>query len=398
MKRQSLLAWSMSMNVALAAVLAVMVVHRVGYGISPNPAVVPATLASPVSASMPSARPVPSAPDGWRSWLGSLRGVPDNVVAGLVAADFEIRWQKQRRDLQRRYARGDVDDAALNRFMQDHDADREEELRFALGADGFQQWDKERVLADLDVDRIELSGAEADALYRLKKEFAREEHDLAEAHQNGEVDEMELDGRERDAENDYERRLKLLLGDARYASFKNPGDAAQGEMMRALKKLNATDAQVQAMASAQEQWSRQRNELERQVRGTPDETAAYDRQLRVINETRDAEYLRILGAEGVAQLRETEDGRYRAMQHYAAAWRLSPDDIDHVYRTLQQSETSVRDYQWRAHNLESAGQSVDWPAVDADVQRFSEQTWQNLNAYLGDARFDRLKKNSILGP
>src|SRR5436309_1842477 len=82
------------------------------------------------------ANKTPSAPGAgsdWRSWLGQLRadGVPDKVMAGLVVADFENRWEAQQRELQRKFDNGDIDADVLAQADSDHASARDQELRLA---------------------------------------------------------------------------------------------------------------------------------------------------------------------------------------------------------------------------------------------------------------------------
>jgi len=393
MKTKHWLIWSLALNGSLGVAL-FLATHPSGKESQPGPAIsIPAADHSARPASL--APTAPQTDDSWRQWLGPLRagGVPDNVLAGLVSADFENRWQEQRRDLQRRYERGEIDDDTITRFVEAHDTGQEQELRYALGADGYVKWDKQNVLRALNADKVALSAAESDMLYGLKKNLAQQEADLVAAHQAGEIDEADLDRRQADAEKDYEAKAKTLLGDARYTTWKTPVDAARGQLARTLKTLSATDAQVQAMLAAQQRWDEQRAKLGQQP---ADQDGANERQMRTLDATRDADYRRILGEQGFAQLQASQDGRYQTMRHYAAAWQLAGPDVDHIYGALHQSQQSVDDYRQRARELETHGEMVDWPAVDANIQAYTWQTRQSLRQYLGEERFNKLVNNSVL--
>src|SRR4051812_5891215 len=52
----------------------------------------------------------PEFPD-WRAWIDQLRaaGVPNRVIARVVQADFDDRWQKRQEEYQRRFDQGDLD-------------------------------------------------------------------------------------------------------------------------------------------------------------------------------------------------------------------------------------------------------------------------------------------------
>jgi hypothetical protein len=58
-------------------------------------------------------------------------------------------------------------------------------------------------------------------------------------------------------------------------------------------------------------------------------------------------------------------------------------------------ERSVQDYQARARALEAQGQSVDWDAVNRNLQEFSAQTQQALQDYLGQDRFNKMQRNGV---
>lgn len=356
-----------------------------------------ATPVSPVAtavpmrpSSFPAATAAVARKDDWRDWLAELRdhGVPDKVLATLVISDFETRWEAQRRELQRRCNRGDIDESTVTQFVEQHDAGLENELQKALGIDGFVKWDRANVLRDLNTDRIQLADAEAEAVYRLQKDFAREEAGLKQAHQGGEIDEVDLDQRLAAAEKNNEEKLKSLLGDTRYAALKAPEDGSRGDLVRTLKTIPVTDAQSAALIAAQAQWNEQRRALDN-AGGSSAE------QLRAIDAARDAQYLRVLGPDGFALLQRSQDRRYQAMQRYASAWQLTGDQMDSIYGLLLDSENSALAYQQRAHDVETQGGHVDWTGVEANIQDALQQTRQGLHDYLGEDRFNLMKRNFV---
>jgi uncharacterized protein YpuA (DUF1002 family) len=66
-----------------------------------------------------------------------------------------------------------------------------------------------------------------------------------------------------------------------------------------------------------------------------------------------------------------------------------------VYGTLKFYEKSVQDYQARAHALEAQGQSVDWDAVNKNLQQFTDQISLALQNYLGRDRLDKMLRNGV---
>ena len=337
-----------------------------------------------------------SSGEDWQPWLQQLRaaGVPEKVLAGLVESDFENSWEKQRREIQARYESGDVDDHALASFNEKHDAEQEEELKLALGEDGFRRWDEEKVLHDLDLAKLNLSSGETDQLYELRKALAGKQHDLEQKWQNGELDEYDYNQQQVAAQKDYDQQFKTLLGDQRYTAVQTP-DASLGSLRRELKNIDATDAQFAALADAQQQWNEQSAELERQIQENPSQSDAYQQQMQALNAARDQAFQTVLGANGVALLQEQQDGRYQTMKQYAPAWNLSDDDINYLYSSIQCCQQNISDYQQQAQALQQQGQAVDWDAVQKNIQQFTEQTQADLRNYLGDDRFNKLKRSDV---
>jgi hypothetical protein len=186
-------------------------------GKDPSMTVAPEKIPQPTQASPSRALTGP----GWQQSLQQLRdaGVPNNVLAGLVVADFELRWQKQLREFEQRYQAGVADDDARARFEARRDDEQEKELRTALGDEGFEQWDKDNQLRDLDLHKLQLSSSQTDALYQLRKDRARKDHALTEALQNREIDEADYNKQQSAAQQEYDQQFKIVLGDERYEAL-----------------------------------------------------------------------------------------------------------------------------------------------------------------------------------
>lgn len=392
-----LLAVAMGLNLILTVALVRSLSRPHPIAISAPAVPVPVREARPVTVTVVASAPVQANGPGWQSWLGQLRaaGVPDKVLAGLVISDFEDRWEKKNREMQRRYHAGDLDAGAMEQFTDGHDAGQEEELKAALGGDGFVKWDKERTLGDLETASIALPASDADALYQLRKDLAQKQRELAQAHSGGEIDEADFDESQAATQKDYDQKLKALLGHERYAALQHPDESAKGDLVRNLKDVNATDSQFQALLAAQKQWNDQRAKLDQQAQASPDASASLEEQVQAIDAARDAEYQRVLGTNGYDAFQRAQDSRYQTLQRYAAAWQLTGENIDHLYRALQYSQKTVQDYLQQARAMEAQGQAVDWPQVEANVRQFSSQTQQSLRSYLGPDRFEKLQKNSV---
>src|ERR1043166_6890516 len=55
--------------------------------------------------------PAPVAQTG-HDWMRAMRtsGVPEKLISDIAVADFEDRWQRRAREIQRQYDRGEIDE------------------------------------------------------------------------------------------------------------------------------------------------------------------------------------------------------------------------------------------------------------------------------------------------
>jgi hypothetical protein len=397
MKYRTSLGISLVLNAVLAGVLVFFVERQPAPNFLPSP--LPQPVATAIAASAPKRAKLTSSHNkngsGWQNWLQQLRdaGVPNDVLAGLVASDFENRWEKQRREMERRYKRGELGDDWLARFELQHGEEQEKEMRAALGDEGFRQWDKENTLRDYDLDALNLSSSETDALYQLRKDLISKQHDLDVARQNGELDSADYSEQQDALQKENDQQFKALLGDDRYAAMLNPD--SEGEMRRSLQGLNVSDTQFEAMLDTQRKWNEQQMALEQD---TQTDGKSKEEQMQALDAARDAEYQRVLGTDAFSELQKNQDSSYQMLKQNANVWQLSDSDIDSVYKALQYSQKSISDYQQQAEALQAQGQNVDWDKVQENIQQFSDQTEQSLKTSLGEDRFNKLKKNGLFNP
>lgn len=337
-------------------------------------------------------------PQNLNSWLSILReaGVPNKIIANVVIADFENRWDTKERDLQQKYDTGEIDADALNQAETERIAERERTLRTALGETGYRQWDKENTLHDLNLSSVKLSDAESDSLYQLKKNLLQSQHDLEQASCDGKIDTTDLSQKLSDAQTQYDAQTRTLLGDDRYAAMNNSPDPVNADLRRKTKELHASDDQLTAMASAQKDWNTQRAAIEQQLEAGQLTPEQHDAQMQALDAARDSAYQHALGTNAFADFQKSQDANYQAMKHYSTAWQLNDTDIDYLYRSLQYYKTSVLSYEQQAQALQSQGQPVDWNGVQKSVSQFSSQLSLTLQNYLGDDRFKKLEQNNIL--
>jgi hypothetical protein len=397
MKPASALRVSLAVNIAMTAALVLSLTRKPaakGLPVSQTQTLPIVTVQPPII--------LPAAPvaveDGpvWQPWLQKLRaaGVPDDVIGGLVVADFQNRWEKKMSDVWRRYAAGEIDDDERAGLEAQHDVEQEKELKAALG-NGFESWDKTRTLADIDIAKMNLSSSEVDTLYQLRKELARKNRDLEAARRNGEIDPSEFSAQQSAAQGDYEKQFKTLLGDARYAARQNFDDEAGGALRRSLKKLNLSDGQAETVSEIQSNWNAQRLTLDRQAEAGQLDPTAYERQLQAADAARDQEYQRVLGTNGLNQWQQVQDTRFQTLKQYAGAWQLSDADVDYVFRVIQYKQSVADYYQKQAQTGGAPGQSADAAKAQENMRQLSMQAEQAVNNYLGSDRYMKLKQNGL---
>jgi hypothetical protein len=393
---------SLVLNVILAVTVVVLVLHKSERAPAPSATEVspgkmtnetPMTNGTPVLTSQPKlARytDIASASDRRRWLVDQLRaaGVPNNVLARVVLSDLEEHWERSFEEF-----RGDAD--KMTALQLEHDMGKDAEMRAALGEEGFKLWDQGNMLREANIGKIPLTASETNALYDLKKKLQQRHWDLEQARLKGEMDDAEINDASDKAYSEYNQQMKALLGDERYAKSQGVDDgAAVANLQQDLAKVNPSDSQFQDLLKAQQQWNESRSKLDQQFQDDPS-SAAYADQIKALDEARDQQYQRVLGTNVFDTLQKEQDGGYSKMKKYENVWGLDDSKVDSVYGTIKYYEKSVQDYQAQARALEAQGQSVDWDAVNKNLQQFAQQTQQALQNYLGQDSFNRLQRNGV---
>ena len=325
-----------------------------------------------------------------RQWVDQLRaaGVPNKILAQVVLADFEQRWDKRVEA-----CRTDPDKVAALRV--EHERDQEAEMRAALGEEGFRRWDQENMLREANTGKVPLTDSEANAIYDLKKKLQQRRWELDEARLNGEMDDAEINDATDQAYSEFNQQMKALLGDERYAKSQGTDDGNIADNLRQdLAGVNPTDSQFADILKSQQQLDERRAQLDKQFQDNPT-SPDYAAQIKALDEARDGEYQRVLGTNVFDALQKEQDVGYSKMKRYENIWGLDDNKVDYVYGTIKYYEKSVQDYQAQARALESQGQSVDWDAVSKNLQQFAQQTRQALQNSLGQDSFNKMQRNGV---
>ena len=334
----------------------------------------------------------------WPRWLAQLRtaGVSRHVLAGLVVADFDRRWDERHVELQRQYEAGEIDAEDVSRDHAERERAKEAELRLALGDEGFRRWDKENVLRDFSLSRIALSIAEGDELYDLRKKSQEQRAHLEQANRRGEIDDADLSERLTAVETTYHDRLKALIGQERYETLQGANEDLTADLRRQTRDLQIEPAQLTALADLQRARDEMQSQLA-QLESAPAGGTGFEARREAIDAARDREFERVLGPAAFAEFEKQNDRRYRLMKHYAAAWQLTEPEIAQLYGTIQSYEKTVRHTRQQALLAEQQGRPTDWATVQRGIDYYTQQTEQNLRSALGPERYELLKRNDAIG-
>jgi hypothetical protein len=386
---------SLGINVALTAIVGAVLLSKSDSS-RDHAAMPPVAAAYPGSApaattrrKLPAADATTAGPELRRELIDELRakGVPENVLARFAYNDIEESWAD-------RFEACRGDQNQLARVQLEHDMGLDDEMRRALGATAFKQWDQKNLVREAMLSSpMPLRPGEADAIYDLKKQLQRKQWELSLARQKGAMDDVAISKANDDAYNDFSRQMKTVLGEDRYAQAMR-GDDGTAALKDNLAKVNATDTQFQQLLAAQQQLNERREALDRQFHDDPS-SELYVQRMKTLNEEQNATYRRVLGDAVFDTLQKSQDGSYAKMKQFSGTWGLDDTKIDTIYGALKYYQKSVEDYQDQLHLQEANGQRADWTAVGKNVQQLTDQTRQSLQKYLGDELFNRMLQSGV---
>jgi hypothetical protein len=337
----------------------------------------------------PSQSPLPAefkSPSDRRRWLiDELRamGVPNEVLGRVARIDFEVQW-----DSRFDACHADMDKMAAVQLAMNLNKDAE--MRAALGDKDFKQWDQNYMLWEAMSTKVDVTAAEADALYDLKKKLQQRQLEVEQARLKGTMDDAEINDAINSAYAEFNQKMRALLGDERFAKSQQIDDAFTADSLHyQLAGANPTDAQFQELSKVEKVWNQSQMALDPSA---PD----YVEKLKAVNEARDQDYQRVLGDEAFNNLQKQQDSTYLAMKKYETLWGLDDSKIDYVYATMKQYQKNLENYQTQLSILQAQGQSADWVAVNNKLQQSAAQTQQSLQNYLGSDSFNKLQRNRLL--
>jgi hypothetical protein len=401
MNRELLRRISLLLNLVLAVVVGVLVLHRLNRAPAPSdirssPGKI-ASEAKPTKAAdetptftqqpkLPRYGDIASSTDRRRWVVEQLRamGVPNDTLALVAKVDFEVQWDSRFDE-----CGGDRDKLAAVQLAMNLNKDAE--MRAALGEAGFRQWDQKNMLWEAMSTAVDVTASEGATIYDSKKKLQQQLLDLERARLKGTMDDAEISDAEDKAYSEYFQQLKDTLGDERYAKSQQLDDAYNADRLRhELAGVNPSDSQFQELFKADKEYNKSQLELDP---SSPD----YAAQLKALNDARDQFYRQVLGTEVYDTLQKQQDPAYSQMKKYETLWGLDDSKVDYVYSTMKQYEKSVEDYKAQINALVAQGQKVDGNVVSQKLGQLAGDTQQTLQNYLGQDSFNRLQRNRVLG-
>jgi hypothetical protein len=387
----------LALNIVLAGTVVALAVHKLTRSSAPSEVRPEATANEVSQGEMSNEMPVSaerpklprygdfaSATDRRRWLIDQLRamGVSNDMLALVAREDFEVQWNG-------RFKKCGGDRDKLAAVQLEMDLSKDTEMRAALGEAGFKQWDQGNMLWEAMNTKVDVTPAEADGLYGLKKKLQQRELELEQAKVNGTKDDADISDASDKAYSEYNQQMKMLLGDDRYAKSQQTDDAfAAGNLRYSLAKdgVNPTDSQFQELFQAQQQWNQSLSELDPYA---PDYAARYQ----ALNAARDQEYQQVLGSDAFGAYQEKQNPGYGQMKKYENLWGLDDGKIDYVYNAMKNYESSAQDYQAQINALQAQGQNAD--AVNQKLKQITDETGQAIQDYLGQYSFNKLQANRL---
>jgi hypothetical protein len=311
-------------------------------------------------------------------------GVNDDLLVDLVSAEFNRRWDEKAEEVNRAYARGEMTQEERQLWWADREKGREAAIRLLMGDAAYERWDKRRVLQSFDMDLTGWTSEEQDSLYRLKKQFDGARHEQWLAHLRGELDPHDFRTQREASKSDYDQQMEALLGKDWYASYKYETDGSVAALRRDLIPLNVPVEGVDTLHAVTTSFQLAKKDLDAMLQAGQIDQAEHGRRLALARQQRDAGISGVLGSDGVELYNMARNRDYQTMGRFAAAWRLSEEDRRYVY-------TAMSSYRHATRSPPSGEEDM------AARQQLVRETETALRRYLGDDRYEMLKRAGIIG-
>jgi hypothetical protein len=322
-------------------------------------------------------------------------GTSRKVLADIKRLDFLRRWSQRVVELENKYAPKHPPQREYVALERLRDAEQVLELKEALGEAGYLAWDKEETLRNLNFEEVPMTPAEADRAYQLQKQLDDKLQELRMGMEDGDPDIADAGTLQMQAQDAYEKELEKLLGRKRYEQLRGyTSPLVAGAMM--FDNLAASDEQVKTLQAAQSEYSNRETALTQGLRGKPSDAGAIAIELKALNDAREENFRKAVGAATYDQLKREHDSTYQTLKQYAGAWNLTEPEIEPVYTKVRSFQDESERLKQAAQMSELAGQNADWNAVNSLIEQSRRETESVLHGLIGEERLSRLVRNGIL--
>lgn len=394
---------SIGSNIALAGAIAAFLWHGHSGRVSPATHRASAPTGEPKAAGHIGApRSGPEGAGLTRPAVAELEkmGISQQVLVSVLLEDLSHRSAKRVLDLQKRYAPKLVPAAEMRELVRQDDIEQVNELKAAFGEEGYLAWDKAETLRNLNRARIPgddlpMTEEEADQAYRLQKEYDDKSKDLRMAMEDGVADKADVAALQARAQQALDDALQRLLGTQRFNELRGNTDPTT-QVYRQYGDLNPTADQANAVVLAEQNYRAQEANLTKQLAQSPGDIASVATELKAMSDAQDESLKQIFGADAFEGAKRQNDATYQTLQQFAGVWNLSDSEVQQVYEGVHDFQQQADRLRSAAQFSEQAGQTVDWNAVNASIDKAQQQAEAGLQNVIGPDRLSRIEQNGLL--
>lgn len=312
-----------------------------------------------------------------RQLVAALRkaGWPEENLMPVVTSDFWQKRQKEQRELSRKMRRGEVDPKAMTDFYQRWQDESKAEVDSVLGAGTYERWEKKNMMQMFEMDGQELDAATADKLYVLQKDWQKKNQSRGTAYQSADFDQEKYQREWMRQQLDYERKLKEVLGEDRYALYKVGQSGGYYGSGNQLTGLQLSDQQRMAAARVMMEFSEQQQELNQLNQAGQIDPQDYQEQQRQLQQEQAGQLKQVLGPDALLRYQQNNDYDFRRIRGELREQNFSDAQIDAAFRARQAFNDRQQDLQKQAQ--EGGLKGDEYPASQATFD-------QDLKNALGD--------------
>ncbi len=315
-----------------------------------------------------------------------------DVLVNMVVAEFNRQRVILVNAVHRKLERGEMDFEESQDFFHARNEPLGKAVAQILGDECFRHWDKQRLLRSVTTGGYSLTAAESEELYRIEKEHELRITELNRAKENGEIDPLDFESQRSQAEEKYQKERAELVNEDHKGRGESEHDSRLAVLKSMTRDLNLTPQQLNELSDV----TRKHIQAERELLFLHDDAARAEKE-RALQATAENDFLRILGPQGVAELKKANDFHYQTMKQYQELWRLTDSDVNHLYEVFAKHEKTVEDYQKQAKpSVVVDAEGNEQPAPDQYLLGLNQELRTELLRYLGEERFRRFKAAGLV--